>query len=132
MEFISNQDEQGAKSGKRDRLFADEANGIGWSIFFQMAIRTRDKIMIAYNPSAPFWAHARLIGTTPETNDLSAEVQLIISDHRHNCFLSEDEHYKIEGIKDPEKFRVYARGLTGKVEGTIFNFTKVDAVIGSI
>ena len=128
MEFVSNQDEQGAKAGKRDRLFADEANGIGWAIFFQMAIRTRDKIMVAYNPSHPFFVHTRLIGTTPETNDLSAVVQTIISDHRHNCFLSEEEHAKIEGIKDPEKFRVYARGLTGKVEGTIFNFEKVDAI----
>lgn len=120
IEFISNQTEQGAKAGKRDRLFMDECNGVAWPIFFQMAIRTRDKVIIAYNPSAPFWAHEKLIGTSPESNDLSATVQLIISDHRHNTFLSEDEHRKIEGIRDKDLWRVYARGMTGNLTGLIF------------
>lgn len=120
IEFISNQTEQGAKAGKRDRLFADECNGLTWAIFFQMAIRTRDKIMCAYNPSAPFWAHEKLIGTTEASNDLSASVELIISDHRHNTFLSEEEHRKIEGIKDKDLWDVYARGRTGNLTGLIF------------
>lgn len=123
IEFISNLDEQGAKAGKRDRLFVDEANGISWSIFFQLAIRTRDKIIISYNPTGPFWAHEKLIGKS-NNNDLSASVELIISDHRHNSFLSQDEHDKIEGIRDPELFRVYARGKTGKVSGLIFGHYK--------
>lgn len=126
IEFISNLDEQGAKAGKRDRLFVDEAQGVTWPIFFQMAIRTREKIVIAYNPTAPFWAHEKLIGTTPETNDLSATVELIISDHRHNPFLTDDEHAKVEGIKDKELWRVYARGLTGNLTGLIFpNWVKI-------
>lgn len=128
IEFISNQDEQGAKAGKRDRLFADEANGISWNIFFQMAIRTREKVMVAYNPSAKFWAHSKLIGTKSNENDLSAEVELMISDHRHNCFLTEDEHNKIEGIKDPKKWKVYARGMTGELDGMIFNFNKINEI----
>lgn len=120
MEFISNQDEQGAKAGKRDRLFVDEAQSVPWNIFFQLAIRTRDKVIIAYNPSIAFWAHEKLIGTSPQSNDLSATVQLIISDHRHNTFLSEEDHRKIEGIKDPELWAVYARGKTGNLTGLIF------------
>jgi phage terminase large subunit len=120
MEFISNLDEQSAKAGKRDRLFVDEANGIPWGIFFQLAIRTKGQIMIAYNPSAPFWAHDKLIGTTPEGNDLSATVKFLRSWHEHNTALSEDEHRKIEGIKDPDLFRVYARGLTGNLVGLIY------------
>jgi phage terminase large subunit len=120
MEFISNLDEQSAKAGKRDRLFVDEANGIPWGIFFQLAIRTKGQIMIAYNPSAPFWAHDKLIGTTPSGNDLSATVKFLRSWHEHNTALSEDEHRKIEGIKDPDLFRVYARGLTGNLVGLIF------------
>lgn len=128
VEFISNLDEQSAKSGKRDRLLVDEANGVSWLIFFQLAIRTRDKIKITYNPSAKFWAHSKLIGTTPETNELSATVDLKISDHRHNCFLSPEEHDKIEGIKDPKKWLVYARGKTGELEGAIFHFTKIDKI----
>jgi phage terminase large subunit len=120
IEFVSNLDEQSAKNGKRDYLFVNEAQGVDWLIFFQMAIRTRKTIYIDYNPTAPFWSHDNLIGTTPETNDLSASVRLIISDHRHNRFLSDDEHRKIEGIKDKELWRVYARGLTGNLQGIIY------------
>lgn len=121
IEFVSNLDEQSAKNGKRDYLFVNEANGIDYAIFFQLAIRTRKQIFIDYNPSAPFWAHDKLIGTNEDSNDLSASVKLIISDHRHNNFLSEDEHRKIEGIKDKELWKVYARGRTGNLEGIIFS-----------
>jgi phage terminase large subunit len=120
IEFTSNLDSQSAKNGKRDYLFVNEANGIDWSIFWEMAIRTRKQIYIDYNPSAPFWCHDKLIGTTTQSNDLGASVRLIISDHRHNHFLSEDDHAKIEGIKDKYRHRVYARGLTGNLEGLIF------------
>lgn len=120
IEFVSNLNEQSAKNGKRDYLFCNEANGISYQIFFQLAIRTRKTIYIDYNPTAPFWAHEKLIGTDATGNDLSATVQLIISDHRHNTFLTEEEHAKIEGIKDPELWKVYARGLTGNLIGLIF------------
>lgn len=120
IEFVSNLTEQSAKNGKRDYLFCNEAQGISWSIFFQLAIRTRKQIFLDYNPTAPFWAHDKLVGTLPATNELSATVKLFISDHRHNPFLSEEEHAKIEGIKDPQLHRVYARGFTGNLLGLIF------------
>jgi phage terminase large subunit len=127
IEFISNLDAQSAKNGKRNYLFVNEAQGIEWLIFFELAVRTikspqgyGGKIYIDYNPTAPFWSHDNLIGTTPETNELSATVRLIISDHRHNNFLTPDEHRKIEGIKDKELWRVYARGLTGNLRGLIY------------
>lgn len=120
MEFTTNLDEQSAKSGKRDYLFVNEANGVSWLIFWQLAIRTRKQIFIDYNPTVSFWAHEKLIGTTPETNELSATVQLIISDHRHNTFLSEEDHRKIEGIKNKDLWWVYARGRTGNLTGLIY------------
>src|SRR5688572_4966105 len=120
IEFISNLDEQSAKAGKRDILIVDEAQGVSWPIFFTLAIRTRGQIFVLYNPTAAFGAHEKLIGTTPESNDLNATVQLYITDHRHNCFLTQDEHDKIEGIKDKELWNVYARGRTGNLTGLIF------------
>jgi hypothetical protein len=112
IEFTSYTDEQDAKSGKRDYLFVNEANGVKYEIFRQLDIRTRKKVFIDYNPSARFWVHEELIG--------KPGVRLVISDHRHNPFLSREEHEKIEGIKDPQFFKVYARGLTGKIEGLLF------------
>ncbi|QES88853.1 terminase large subunit [Rhizosphaericola mali] len=126
MEFISCTDEQSAKQGKRQYLFVNEANGINYPIFWQLAKRTRRQTFIDYNPSAPFWAHENLIGTDKFSNDLSASVQLIISDHRHNTFLSEEDHFRTENIKDPELWKVYARGKTGNLSGLIFpNWRKI-------
>jgi phage terminase large subunit len=126
MEFISCENEQSAKNGKRQYLFVNEANGISYPIFWQLAKRTRKKTFIDYNPSAPFWAHEKLIGTSAESNDFGKSVELIISDHRHNPFLTEAEHRQTESIKDKELWRVYARGLTGNLQGIIFpNWKKI-------
>lgn len=119
IEFKSYQNEQDAKNGKRDYLFLNEANGVSFSIFWQLSIRTRKKVYIDYNPSERFWAHNELIGRE--------DVKLIISDHRGNPFLTKEEHERIENIEDEELHKVYARGLTGKLSGVIFpNFAIVD------
>ncbi len=121
VEFKSYANEQDARSGKRDYLFVNEANGIPYEIYWQLAIRTRKAIYIDYNPSSRFWVHDHLIG--------KEDVSLTITDHRHNPFLSEEEHDRIESISDPELWRVYARGLTGRIQGVIYNdITIVDSL----
>lgn len=111
IEFKSYADAQDAKSGKRDYLFINEANGISYEVYWQLAIRTRKKIFIDYNPSARFWVHDEVIGREG--------VELLISDHRSNTFLTEEEHARIEGISDPELHKVYARGKTGMISGLV-------------
>ena len=120
VEFKSYADAQDAKNGKRDYLFVNEANGVPFEIYWQLAIRTRKQIFIDYNPTARFWVHDEIIGK-PDT-------RLIISDHRGNRFLTEAEHKRIEGISDPELWKVYARGLTGKITGLVL--TRWDIVDG--
>lgn len=125
LEFKSYDDAQDAKSGKRDCLFINEANGIAWRIYTELALRTRSRIFIDYNPNAAFWVHDNLIGKT--------NVQLIISDHRHNPFLDDGMRNKIESLKeiDTEQWKVYARGITGKVTGLVLtNWTLCDAIPG--
>ena len=111
IEFSSFKDAQDAKSGKRDYLFVNEANGIPYDIYWQLAIRTRKRVFIDYNPTARFWCHDELIGRDG--------VRTSISDHRKNYFLSDEEHERIEGINDEELWKVYARGLTGKISGLV-------------
>ena len=115
MEFKSYENWQDAKSGKRDYLFINEANGVAWNIYMELALRTRKRIFIDYNPNAAFWVHDNLIGREG--------VQLIISDHRHNPFLSTQTKEKIESMKkdDLEFWKVYARGITGKVMGLVLS-----------
>ena len=121
IEFKSYADEQDAKNGKRDYLFVNEANGISYDVFWQLAIRTRKKIFLDYNPSARFWCHDEVIGRE--------DTRLIISDHKKNPFLSDEEHARIEGIEDPELWKVYARGLTVKIQGLVLtNWDIVDSL----
>lgn len=123
IEFKSYANPQDAKSGKRDYLFINEGQGITYEIFNELYMRTRKRTWIDYNPNAEFWVHEKLIG--------KPNVKLIISDHRHNPFVADKIREKIEALKDidHELWRVYARGLTGKIEGLIFrNHTIVSEV----
>jgi phage terminase large subunit len=115
LEFKSYDDAQDAKSGKRDYLFVNEANGITYAIYTELALRTRKRIFIDYNPNASFWVHDKLIG--------HEGVQLLISDHRHNPFLEDTIREKIERVRyeDEEQWKVYARGLTGKIRGVVLS-----------
>lgn len=123
MEFKSYETPQGAKSGKRDYLFINEAQGISPEVFNELHIRTRKQTYIDYNPNAEFWVHEQIIG--------QSNTKLFISDHRHNPFVPQKIRDKIEALrhKDIELFKVYARGMTGKIEGLVFrNFDIQDEV----
>ena len=128
IEFTSYATSLEATSGKRDILFVNEANGIGYDVFNNAAMSTSGQVILDYNPVAPYWCHYKIINFKPENTEYYGKFTRFITDHRHNPFLTQEKHDEIESISDPEKFRVYARGLTGKVEGTIFNFTKVDKI----
>lgn len=123
IEFKAYQTPQDAKSGKRDYLFVNEANGITYEIFNELYLRTKKKTYLDYNPNSEFWVHDKLIG---EPN-----VKLLISDHRHNPYVPEKIRDKIEALKykDEELYKVYGRGLTGKIEGLIYrNWNIVDDI----
>lgn len=114
MEFKSYDGPQDAKSGKRDYLFVNEANGIPYPVYEELYLRTRLQTFIDYNPNAEFWVHEFEMSQPGRV--------LFISDHRDNPFLSQATRDKIEALKlkDPELWRVYARGMTGKIEGLVF------------
>lgn len=115
IEFKSYDDAQDAKSGKRNYLFINEANGIPYEVYHELSIRTNKQTFIDYNPNAQFWVHDKVIGK-PNT-------QLFITDHRHNPFCGDKIREKIEALKDIdlELWKVYGRGLTGKISGLVLS-----------
>lgn len=118
LEFKVFENEMTARGQKRKRLFVNEANSFNEMVWYQLDSRSEQSI-IDYNPSMRFWAHEKVIGE-PGT-------QLYISDHRHNPFLTANKHAEIEGQKDKDLWKVYARGLTGNIEGVIFpNWEMID------
>lgn len=127
IEFKSFGDEQDARGSERDYLYINEANSRTYNYFWQLQRKTRKQVFIDYNPTSYFWCHEKLL--TPATADtqFAGQVQLYITDHRHNPFLTQQEHDSYENIGDPELFQVYARGKTGKVKGLIFgHFKKIE------
>lgn len=125
MEFTSFGDEQDARGSERDNLFINEANAFTYNQFWQLQRKTRRRTILDYNPTSPFWVHDRILSGAEK--QFADKHQLYIVDHRHNPFLSQEEHDSYESISDPDLFRVYSRGLTGKVKGLIFgHFKKVD------
>lgn len=120
IEFNSYSDEQDARSGKRDYLFINEANGISYEIYWQLAIRCKHRVWLDFNPTSRFWCHEKVIGRLDKHgNPMTLH---IISDHRHNDFLTQEQHDEIEAIKeyDYQLWRVYARGATGRIEGIVY------------
>lgn len=113
-EFKSYDDAQDAKSGKRDILFVNEANGIPYDVFCELHDRTSWKTIIDYNPSAKFWVHKHLVGTEG--------VIRCISNFMHNRFCPVSIIRKLVKYKvtNPFRWKVYGLGQTGQVEGVIF------------
>lgn len=114
MEFNSYDNEQDAKSGKRDYLFINEANGITYEMYTELKDRTYKKIIIDYNPSGEFWVHKEVI---PDK-----DAQLFISNFSHNQFCPETTIRELLKYKDKDPWRwtVYGLGLLGEVEGIVF------------
>lgn len=111
LEFRTYETEYDARGPKRDILFVNEGNTFDYMTWWQLDSRSTLSI-VDYNPTIRFWAHEKVID--------EKGTALRISDHRHNPFLTVDKHAEIEAIKDKELWRVYARGLTGNVQGIIY------------
>ena len=127
LEFKSFKDELDARGSIRDNLFMNEANSQSYAMFWQLQRKTRRKVIIDYNPTSSFWAHTNLI----EGGDRQfvGKWKYYQTDHRHNPFLSEEEHEAYESISDPDMYKVYARGETGKISGLILgHFKKIDVM----
>jgi phage terminase large subunit len=115
IEFFSGDKAERMKGARRDILFVNEAYGIKYDIFDQLEIRTNWFVLIDFNPVAEFWVHDELMAKNPD------ECGYIHSTYRDNPFLSARI---VESIlrhrNSPYWWKVYGEGLTGKLEGAIF------------
>lgn len=120
LEFLS-VDRMSARGPRRDVLFVNEANGIIFETFDQLATRTRDFVIIDYNPSSKFWAHEELVEKKPK------DTSFLILTYLDNEALGERERLNIESRK-PKKgeepsnwWTVYGLGQIGSLEGNVYS-----------
>ena len=125
IEFLSVQDSERRKGTKREYLFIDEANELNYEDYFQLSIRTTQKIILAYNPSFPtnHWIFQQVL-THPEA-------QRYITTYKDNPFLDDTLVSEIERLEhtSPSYWKVYGLGLEGVVEGLIFDNVEVVDII---
>lgn len=120
IEFLST-DNMTSRGPRRDVLFVNEANGINYETFDQLATRTRDFVIIDYNPSAKFWAHEELVEKKPE------RTTFLTLTYEDNEALSTQERENIESRKPKEGeepsnwWIVYGLGQIGSLEGNIYS-----------
>ena len=113
-------DKMGAHGPRRDVLFVNEANGIPYDVFDQLASRTKDFVIIDYNPAAKFWAHEELVEKKAD------DTSFIVLTYKDNEALSDREIATIEGHKPKEGeepsnwWTVYGLGQIGSLEGNIY------------
>jgi phage terminase large subunit len=130
VEFFGADDQQKIRGSKRNILYCNEANELNWDKeFFQLKMRTTDKIIIDFNPDNEFvWIKTELEDKKDLIKDnglpvIAGGCELIISTYKDNPFLEPLIVSQIEAMKyeDPVKWRVYGEGGYGVTEGMVFS-----------
>lgn len=120
VEFISVDQPQKIRGRKRNVCFINECNELTWEDFFQLNIRTTDKIIIDYNPSDEFhWIYDKL-QTRPDAD-------FFITTYKDNPFLEKELVDEIELLQsaDESHWLVYGLGQRGISRETIYTHWKL-------
>lgn len=120
VEFISVDQPQKIRGRKRNICFINEANELSYEDFFQLNVRTTDKIIIDYNPSDEFhWIYDKL-----QTRD---DADFFVTTYKDNPFLEKELVEEIERLQlaDENHWRVYGLGERGVSRDTIYTHWKL-------
>jgi phage terminase large subunit len=124
IEFFSADSEQKLRGRKRDVLFVNEANELGYAEWQQLKLRTTSLSIIDYNPSFSDEHWINYVNGEPKTYHF-------VSTYRDNPFLEQTIVDEIESLreKNPSLWQIYGLGQQAQVEGLIFtNVETVEAI----
>lgn len=121
VEFIGADDEQKLRGAKRDILYCNEANELEYkSQFFQLLMRTTDKIFLDFNPDDEnIWINTEL---EQKRKIEKGDVEVIVSNYKDNTFLPQSLVDEIEYLQqtDPEFWKIYGLGEYGNITGLVY------------
>jgi phage terminase large subunit len=113
IEFFSADQPSKVRGPRRDRLYMNECNNIGYEAFDQLEVRTKHEVWLDWNPTNEFWwydevaphrEHDFITLTYLDNEALDSQIVASIEARKHN----------------KAWWRVYGLGLLGEVEGKIF------------
>lgn len=124
VEFISVDQPQKVRGRKRDVLYINEANEVSLEDWRQLILRTKERVIIDFNPSDEFhWIYDQVL-TRPD-------VEFFKTTYKDNPFLDQNTIDEIERLKDVDDnfWRVYGLGERGTSKATIFtHYKEVDQI----
>lgn len=113
LEFFSADDSAKLRGAQRDWLFINEVNLIDEESFQELDVRTRQFVIMDFNPVGRFWL-----------NDLFAQMQIdleahtIVTTYKDNIYLTKEQVAAIESRRlIGEWWRVYGEGQWGESKG---------------
>lgn len=120
IEFISVDQPQKIRGRKRNLCFINESNELSYEDFFQLNVRTTEKIIIDYNPSDEFhWIYDKL--------EPREDADFFITTYKDNPFLEKELVEEIERLEEADEnhWRVYGLGLRGVSKDTVYTHWKL-------
>jgi phage terminase large subunit len=93
IEFFSTDNGDKLRGARRDRLFMNEANNNSFDAFEQLEVRTKEFIILDYNPTNEFWALTDVKGKRDD-------VEFMILTYKDNEALSKEIVDSIEQRKN--------------------------------
>lgn len=119
IEFFSIDNAGKVFGASRDRLFINECQHIPSETARQLFVRTRDSIILDYNPTHSFWVNEK---TESRSNCIR-----IHSTYKDNSFLTSEQVAEIESNRgDSNWWKVFGEGKVGTLEGVIYDFEEID------
>lgn len=114
IEFFSSDNGDKLRGGRRDRCFMNEANNQTLDAFDQLEVRTKEFVILDWNPSNEFWFYTDVKGTRDD-------VDHIILTYKDNEALPDEIVTSIEARKKNKSWwKVYGLGQLGEIEGRIY------------
>src|SRR3990167_4400620 len=71
IEFFSADQPDKLRGARRDRLFINEANNIKFNAFEELEVRTKEFIIIDYNPTSEFWYYTDVKGKRDDVEEIT-------------------------------------------------------------
>lgn len=118
IEFFST-DMFGALGARRDILFINEANRITFDTFNQLEPRTRQYVILDFNPSNEFWAHTELLKNEAfsKVSDF-LKLNYLDNESLERSIVDSIERRRGDGTNN--WWRVYGLGEIGSLEGNVY------------
>ena len=128
--YVSDIKKQAGKSKRRDILYINEGNKIGWEVASTYIGRTHEEVYIDYNPDFEFWAHTEIPKLKDESGNPISEQIIVTYLDNEMCPQSEVD-YILSRKDNVDWFRVYGLGQTGFYsERRIYKYQFIDEIPG--